>query len=114
MAVGVFDSGLGGLTVHQAIAARLPDLPLVYLGDNKHTPYGVRDADDIFNLTCAGVERLWEEGCDLVILACNTASAAAFGPSRDLPAYATTKAAVLRMGRSARPSSTLRGDVRFR
>ena len=47
MAVGVFDSGLGGLTVHQAIAARLPDLPLVYLGDNKHTPYGVRDPQDI-------------------------------------------------------------------
>lgn len=77
MAVGVFDSGLGGLTVHQAIAAHLPDLPLVYLGDNRHTPYGTRDAEDIFNLTCAGVERLWAEGCDLVILACNTASAAA-------------------------------------
>ena len=77
MAVGVFDSGLGGLTVHQAIAARMPDLPLVYLGDNAHTPYGVRTPDDIFALTCAGVERLWAEGCDLVILACNTASAAA-------------------------------------
>ncbi|WCR12380.1 aspartate/glutamate racemase family protein [Paracoccus stylophorae] len=77
MAVGVFDSGLGGLTVHQAIAARLPDLPLIYLGDNAHAPYGVRTADDIFDLTCAGVERLWQDGCDLVILACNTASAAA-------------------------------------
>lgn len=77
MAIGVFDSGLGGLTVNSGIAARMPDLPLVYLGDNAHTPYGVRDADDIFNLTCAGVERLWQEGCDLVILACNTASAAA-------------------------------------
>ena len=77
MAVGVFDSGLGGLTVHQAIANRMPDLPLVYLGDNAHTPYGVRTHDDIFNLTCRGVERLWQEGCDLVILACNTASAAA-------------------------------------
>jgi glutamate racemase len=77
MAVGVFDSGLGGLTVHAAIAARLPALPLVYFGDNAHTPYGVRDAEDIFQLTCKGVERLWDEGCDLVILACNTASAAA-------------------------------------
>lgn len=77
MAVGVFDSGLGGLTVQQAIAARLPDLPLVYLGDNANAPYGVRTPDDIFDLTCAGVERLWAEGCDLVILACNTASAAA-------------------------------------
>ena len=77
MAVGVFDSGLGGLTVHKAIAARMPELPLVYYGDNAHAPYGVRDADDIFELTCKGVERLWDEGCDLVILACNTASAAA-------------------------------------
>ena len=77
MAVGVFDSGLGGLTVHRAIAAHMPDLPLVYLGDNAHTPYGTRTPDDIFALTCAGVERLWQDGCDLVILACNTASAAA-------------------------------------
>lgn len=77
MAVGVFDSGLGGLTVLDALVRRLPDVPFVYYGDNAHTPYGVRDADDIFNLTCAGVERLWAEGCDLVILACNTASAAA-------------------------------------
>ena len=77
MAVGVFDSGLGGLTVLAALTERLPQVPFVYYGDNKHAPYGVRDADDIFALTCAGVERLWAEGCDLVILACNTASAAA-------------------------------------
>jgi glutamate racemase len=77
MAVGVFDSGLGGLTVLDAAARRLPRVPFVYYGDNAHTPYGVRDADDIFRLTCAGVERLWAEGCDLVILACNTASAVA-------------------------------------
>ncbi len=77
MAVGVFDSGLGGLTVHRALEKRLSDVPFVYYGDNAHAPYGVRDADDIFNLTCAGVERLWDEGCDLVILACNTAAAVA-------------------------------------
>ncbi len=77
MAVGIFDSGLGGLTVYEAVASRLPDVPFVYFGDNAHAPYGVRDADDIFNLTCRGVERLWDEGCDLVVLACNTASAAA-------------------------------------
>lgn len=77
MAVGVFDSGLGGLTVLDAVARRLPDVPFVYLGDNAHAPYGVRTSDDIFNLTTAAVERLWAEGCDLVILACNTASAAA-------------------------------------
>jgi glutamate racemase len=77
MAVGIFDSGLGGLTVFEAVQKRLPDVPLVYFGDNKHAPYGVRDADNIFHLTTAAVERLWAEGCDLVILACNTASAAA-------------------------------------
>ncbi len=77
MAVGVFDSGLGGLTVHEALTRRLPEVPFVYFGDNAHAPYGVRDSDDIFRLTCAATARLWDEGCDLVILACNTASAAA-------------------------------------
>ena len=77
MAVGIFDSGLGGLTVLRAVQERLPDLPIVYFGDSAHTPYGVRDADDIYNLTTAGVQRLFDAGCDLVILACNTASAAA-------------------------------------
>ncbi|WP_444464118.1 glutamate racemase [Rhodobacter capsulatus] len=77
MAVGVFDSGLGGLTVYEAVSKRLPEVAFVYYGDNAHAPYGVRTPDDIYNLTCRGVERLWDEGCDLVILACNTASAAA-------------------------------------
>lgn len=77
MPVGIFDSGIGGLTVQQAIAGRLPDQPLVYLGDNAHAPYGVRDSEQIYEFTCRHVERLWEEGCDLVILACNTASAVA-------------------------------------
>ncbi len=77
MAVGIFDSGLGGLTVLDAVTRRLPEVPFVYFGDNAHAPYGVRDADDIYNLTIAGVERLFAAGCDLVILACNTASAAA-------------------------------------
>ena len=77
MAVGIFDSGLGGLTVYRAVAERLPELPVVYFGDNAHTPYGVRDADDIYDLTTAGCQRLFDAGCNLVILACNTASAAA-------------------------------------
>ncbi|MEM9434078.1 MAG: aspartate/glutamate racemase family protein [Pseudomonadota bacterium] len=77
MAIGIFDSGLGGLTVYAKVAQRLPDQPLVYFGDSAHAPYGVRDADDIYQLTCSSVERCWEAGCDLVILACNTASAAA-------------------------------------
>lgn len=77
MAVGIFDSGLGGLTVLDAAQKRLPDVEFVYLADSANAPYGVRTADDIFNLTCAAVQRLFDAGCDLVILACNTASAAA-------------------------------------
>ncbi|SFT84266.1 glutamate racemase [Sedimentitalea nanhaiensis] len=77
MAVGIFDSGLGGLTVLEAARQRLPDVDFLYLGDSAHAPYGVRDADDVFDLTGRAVQRLWDGGCDLVILACNTASAAA-------------------------------------
>ncbi len=77
MAVGIFDSGLGGLTVLEAVKKRLPDVDFIYLADSAHAPYGVRTADDIYELTCAAVQRLFDAGCDLVILACNTASAAA-------------------------------------
>ncbi|MFT4708720.1 MAG: glutamate racemase [Ascidiaceihabitans sp.] len=77
MAVGIFDSGLGGLTVLEAAQKRLPDVDFIYLADSVNAPYGVRTADDIYGLTCAAVQRLFDAGCDLVILACNTASAAA-------------------------------------
>jgi len=77
MAVGIFDSGLGGLTVYREIRALMPDLALVYFGDNTHAPYGVRDQENIYALTCEATTRLFDAGCDLVILACNTASAAA-------------------------------------
>ncbi|MBK0328179.1 aspartate/glutamate racemase family protein [Rhodobacteraceae bacterium F11138] len=77
MTVGIFDSGLGGLTVLEAARQRLPEVDFLYLGDSANAPYGVRDADDVFELTQKAVKRLWDSGCDLVILACNTASAAA-------------------------------------
>ncbi|MEP2769742.1 MAG: aspartate/glutamate racemase family protein [Paracoccaceae bacterium] len=77
MAVGIFDSGLGGLTVLDAAQKRLPEVDFTYLADSAHAPYGVRTADDIFDLTTDAVSRLFDAGCDLVILACNTASAAA-------------------------------------
>ena len=77
MAVGIFDSGLGGLTGLDAVTRRLPDVDFIYLGDNAHTPYGVRDPQDIYELTTAATQRLFDAGCNLVILACNTASAAA-------------------------------------
>ena len=77
MAIGIFDSGLGGLTVFDKVNRCLPDLPLIYFADSAHAPYGVRDAEDIYELTTSAVSYLWDQGCDLVILACNTASAAA-------------------------------------
>jgi glutamate racemase len=83
MAVGIFDSGIGGLTVLDAVHRRLPELPLIYYGDNAHAPYGVRTADDIYNLTTTAVQKLFDRGCNLVILACNTASAAALRRMQD-------------------------------
>ncbi|MBT8152467.1 glutamate racemase [Epibacterium ulvae] len=77
MAVGIFDSGLGGLTVLDAAQKSLPDVDFLYYGDNARAPYGVRDAEDVYQLTKNAVEDMWSKGCDLVILACNTASAAA-------------------------------------
>ncbi|PRY95510.1 glutamate racemase [Hasllibacter halocynthiae] len=77
MAVGVFDSGLGGLTVLAEAERALPDTPFLYYADSANAPYGVRDAEDIFHLTDGAVRDLWGRGCDLVVLACNTASAAA-------------------------------------
>jgi len=75
--IGVFDSGFGGLTVHRALIAALPEQDFVYLGDNHNAPYGTRPPIEVLNLTCAGIERLFREGCTLVIIACNTASVVA-------------------------------------
>jgi glutamate racemase len=75
--IGVFDSGFGGLTVHRALVEALPERDFVYLGDNRNAPYGIKRPIDVLNLTCAGIERLFEEGCTLAILACNTASVVA-------------------------------------
>jgi glutamate racemase len=77
MAIGVFDSGIGGLSVHHALTRRLPGADFVYLADQAMTPYGGRGGEEIVELTRAGCARLFEEGCDLVILACNTAAAVA-------------------------------------
>jgi glutamate racemase len=77
MAIGVFDSGVGGLTIHRALVERLPSADFVYLADQKHAPYGERTGEDIVNLTRQGCETLFDQGASLVILACNTASAVA-------------------------------------
>jgi len=77
MAIGVFDSGVGGLTIHRALTERLPSADFVYLADQAHVPYESRSGPEIVQLTRTCCDRLIREGCDLVILACNTASAVA-------------------------------------
>jgi glutamate racemase len=87
--IGVFDSGYGGLTVLAALHARLPRQRFLYLGDNAHAPYGPRSAAEICALTQAGVAWLFQAGASVVILACNTATAAAIRPLQQnwLPAH---------------------------
>lgn len=75
--IGVFDSGLGGLTVLKALADRFPGQYLVYLGDHANVPYGNRPSHEIVALTQLGVETLFSKGCRLVLLGCNTATAIA-------------------------------------
>ncbi|HSX25079.1 MAG TPA: glutamate racemase [Candidatus Andersenbacteria bacterium] len=75
--IGVFDSGYGGLPILDCIRKKLPQYSYVYLGDNAHAPYGPKTDEEIFELTKNGVEQLFEKGCTLVILACNTSSASA-------------------------------------
>jgi glutamate racemase len=75
--IGVFDSGYGGLTVLREITARLPQYDYLYLGDNARAPYGDRDFDTVYAYTLEAVRWLFDQGCHLVILACNTASAKA-------------------------------------
>ena len=75
--IGVFDSGYGGLTILSALRKLLPEYDYVYLGDNARSPYGTRSFDVINDFTLQAVRYLFSEGCPLVILACNTASAKA-------------------------------------
>lgn len=75
--IGIFDSGYGGLTVLKEIAAKLPQYDYLYLGDNARSPYGTRSFETVYEYTLGCVKWLFEQGCSLVILACNTASAKA-------------------------------------
>ncbi len=77
MAIGVFDSGVGGLTVHHRLVDRFPKADFIYLADQANAPYGGRPGEEIVELTKAGCVRLFAEGCDVVVLACNTAASVA-------------------------------------
>ena len=85
--IGVFDSGYGGLTVLKEIVQKLPANDYIYLGDNARAPYGPRSFDTVYQYTLQCVQWFFEQGCELVILACNTASAKALRTiqQKDLP-----------------------------
>lgn len=85
--IGIFDSGYGGLTILNAIRNRLPQYDYLYLGDNARAPYGPRSFNIVYRFTLEAVKYLFEQGCNLVILACNTASAKALRTiqQNDLP-----------------------------
>jgi len=85
--IGVFDSGYGGLTVLKEIVKQLPDHDYIYLGDNARAPYGPRSFDTVYHYTLECVNWFFAQGCELVILACNTASAKALRTiqQNDLP-----------------------------
>lgn len=87
--IGVFDSGYGGLTILNSIRQQLPQYDYLYLGDNARAPYGPRSFDVVYEFTRQAVLRLFEMGCHLVILGCNTASAKALRTiqQNDLPQW---------------------------
>ncbi len=91
--IGVFDSGYGGLTVLKEIVDKLPQYDYLYLGDNARAPYGNRSFETVYHYTLQCVQWFFEQGCSLVILACNTASAKALRTiqQNDLPRIAPYK-----------------------
>lgn len=75
--IGIFDSGLGGLTVFKRILEELPDYNYIYLGDNARLPYGEKSPETIYRYTREAMDFLFDQGCNLIVIACNTASAQA-------------------------------------
>lgn len=106
--IGVFDSGYGGLTILQEFKTKLPQYDYLYLGDNARAPYGNRSFDVVYQFTLEAVEELFSRGCELVILACNTASAKALRSiqQKNLPSLAPNK----RVLGVIRPSAEIIGN----
>jgi len=105
--IGVFDSGYGGLTILKALKEQLPQHDFIYLGDNARAPYGTRSFETVYQYTLEAVNWFFDQGCELVILACNTASAKALRNIQqlDLPNMAPGK----RVLGVIRPSSEVLG-----
>ena len=107
--IGVFDSGYGGLTILHAIRQRLPEYDYLYLGDNARAPYGPRSFDVVYQFTRQAVLRLFEMGCHLVVLGCNTASAKALRTiqQKDLPQWDANR----RVLGVIRPTAEIIGNI---
>ena len=107
-AIGIFDSGLGGLTIMKEIHQRHPEYDYIYLGDNARAPYGPKDFETVYEYTLEAVRWLFAQGCPLVILACNTASAKALRTiqQRDLPGIDASR----RVLGVIRPTTEVIGD----
>ncbi len=106
--IGIFDSGYGGLTVLKEIVATLPQYDYLYMGDNARAPYGPRSFEEVYHYTLQAVSWFFSQGCSLVILACNTASAKALRTiqQNDLPSMAGGK----RVLGVIRPTAEVIGD----
>ena len=107
--IGVFDSGYGGLTILHGIRQQLPQYDYLYLGDNARAPYGPRSFDVVYEFTRQAVLKLFEKGCHLVILGCNTASAKALRTiqQHDLPQWDADR----RVLGIIRPTAEVIGDL---
>lgn len=107
--IGVFDSGYGGLTVLTELQHKMPSYDFLYLGDNARAPYGPRSFDVVYEFTLEAVVYLFNQGCELVILACNTASAKALRTiqQKDLPLLFPSK----RVLGVIRPSTEAIGEL---
>ena len=107
--IGVFDSGYGGLTILDGIRKALPQYDYIYLGDNARAPYGTRSYEVVYDFTLQAVKHLFAQGCQLVILACNTASAKALRSiqQNDLPGIDPAR----RVLGVIRPTVELLGDL---
>ncbi len=107
--IGIFDSGYGGLTILREIRKMMPQYDYLYLGDNARTPYGTRSFDVVYEFTIQAVRYLFKQGCHLVILACNTASAKALRTiqQNDLPRLAPNR----RVLGVIRPTVEVIGDI---
>ena len=107
--IGIFDSGYGGLTILHQVRQLLPQYDYLYLGDNARAPYGSRSFDVVYEFTRQAVMKLFEQGCHLVILGCNTASAKALRTiqQKDLPLVGPDR----RVLGIIRPTAEVIGDL---